>query len=264
MVSSNAHKETSAHVYLAIPTSAQGTPTVDPTTTALQKLQLTEQVDRSLGNWIWNYGTAALSTLVLVLGGIYAFFRWFFWDRRDARKKQAEERFKSVVDGLGSESTETKIASAVLLRTFLDPGYKEFYTQVFDLAVANLRLRKPTDASITAESSGTINQGFTALLNVINKQLLKAPTKERTSKSSVNIPESPDSFSPDSFSQALITVFKEAFPLTREELKKQKSEFTSQLLDATGIQLDNAFLFGADLRGAWMPSTTVTLRAKKW
>ncbi len=55
--------------------------------------------------------------------------------------------------------------------------------------------------------------------------------------------------------QALIVVFKEAFPRARRQ-KRFLAEgplFDPNLLDATGIQLDNARLAGADLRGVWMP-----------
>ncbi len=227
---------TTAHAYLATPTSVPGTSIVDSTfltptsvpgtptstLTELQKVQLIQQIDQqqhTFQNWLWNLFTSSLATLAVLAGGLFAFFRWL-GDRQDARKKQAEERFKSVVEGLGSESRETRITSAVLLRTFLDPDYKKFYTQVFDLAVANLR---------SHEYKETISRII----------------------SSVKIPESPDSFS-----QSLVTLFKGAFPRAREEVKeqlrKQRAQFDPQILDATGIQLNEAFLFGADLRQAWM------------
>ncbi len=56
----------------------------------------------------------------------------------------------------------------------------------------------------------------------------------------------------DSLSQALITVFKESFPRAREELKKRNAQFDPQLLDATYIQLDKAYLSDADLQQIWM------------
>src|SRR2546421_205146 len=62
-------------------------------------------------------------------------------DRQNEREKRAEERFQAAVTGLGDVKEGAKIGAAILLRTFLRPDYKDFYTQTFDLAVANLRLR---------------------------------------------------------------------------------------------------------------------------
>src|SRR5438876_10507685 len=51
--------------------STQGTPTVDPTVTALNKEKLENDT-----NWLWNYGatliTSLFSTLVLFVGAIFA------------------------------------------------------------------------------------------------------------------------------------------------------------------------------------------------
>jgi len=72
-----------------------------------------------------------------------------------------------------------------MLRTFLGPDYKQFYRQAFDLAVAHLRLPRT----------------------------LKPPGDPD------RIPQSPeDTNTPlplTTFRQALIVVFKEAFPLAR-------------------------------------------------
>jgi hypothetical protein len=63
------------------------------------------------------------------------------------REKRAEERFQFAVTGLGDEKEGAKIGAAILLRTFLRPDYEQFYTQTFDLAVANLRLPRTPHAS---------------------------------------------------------------------------------------------------------------------
>jgi uncharacterized protein YjbI with pentapeptide repeats len=212
----------------------QTTPTVDPTVTALKKERLELE-----NNWLWNYAASLVSTFALIVAGIFGFFRYLAdrqrerekqreaekrvledrqderekreeeqnrWleDRRAEREKRTEERFKSVVEGLGDPSPATQVGAAILLRTFIRPGpdNEQFYGQVLDLAVANLRLH----------------------------------TNDLTDPEPL-----------DSLRQALITVFKESFPLARDWLK-----LPAQSFDATHIRLDNAYLSAADLEEAWM------------
>jgi len=66
--------------------------------------------------------------------------RWLK-DQEAEREKRAEERFQAVVEGLGSANPAAQVGAAIMLRTFLRPGYEQFYSQVFDLAVVYLRLR---------------------------------------------------------------------------------------------------------------------------
>jgi uncharacterized protein YjbI with pentapeptide repeats len=237
------------------------TPTEDATVAALNKEKLAQEVqqlqqnnDRGLGDWLWSNAAAVLSsflsTLVVVIGVLIGFRQWsvgrrdtqrkeaddriaaqdkeledrkaererrdeeqkrWLKDQEAERERRAEERFQVVVEGLGSEREEAQIGAAITLRTFLRPGYEQFYTQVFDLAVAHLRLpRTPNPA------------------------------------------EDPNTPLPlTTLRQALIVVFKEAFPLARS-LNKGNPQSPLQFLDATGIQLDNAFLWRADLNQTWM------------
>lgn len=201
----------------------QATPTADATITALTKERLQHEND-----WWWNYGamilTSLISTLTLAAAGVFTVVRYFN-DRRDTRTKQeeeakrqaddhkserekrAEERFQAVVEGLGSEREEAKVGAAITLRTFLRPGYEEFYTQTFDLVVAHLRLPR-----------------------------------------TAHPPEDPTLPLPlTTLNQALIIVFREAFPLARSQNQK-----SPQSLDATGVQLDNAYLWMVDLEQVWM------------
>ncbi len=138
--------------------TVQATPTEDATVTALNKekleqevQQLKEQNELDLFGWLRTNASILLSTLVVVIGGLIGLWRWLA-DRRDAqdkelknqqneREKRAEERFQATVEGLGSTDTATQIGASIMLRTFLRPGYEHFYSQVFDLAVAYLRLR---------------------------------------------------------------------------------------------------------------------------
>jgi hypothetical protein len=113
-------------------------------------------------------------------------------DRKDEREKRGEERFQSAVTGLGDEKEGTRVGAAILLLTFLAPGYEQFYIQIFNLAIANLRLPRIPH--------------------------------------SLEDPDAPLPLTP--FSQALILVFKKAFPVTRS-----LSNESSESLDATDIQL---------------------------
>ena len=150
--------------------TVQITPTEDATVTALNKEKLAQEVEQlknqnqlDLFSWLRTNASIFFSTLAVVLGGLFGLWRWSV-DRRDAqnkeleaqseaqnkelidrkteREKRAEERFQSVVEGLGSERNEAKVGAAIMLRTFLQPDYEQFYQQSFDLAVAHLRLRE--------------------------------------------------------------------------------------------------------------------------
>jgi len=227
---------------VATPVTVQATPTVDATVTALNKekleqevQQLKEQNEPDFFGWLRASASILLSTLVVVSGGLIGLWRWRR-DRRDAqdkeledreaererrdeeqkrwlkdqeaeRERRVEERFQTVVEGLGSEREEAKVGAAITLRTFLRPGYEEFYTQAFDLAVAHLRLPR-------------------------------APHQLEDPNTSLPL---------TTLSQALIVVFKEVFPLARSQNKG-----SPQSLDASYIQLDNAYLVGADLEEVWM------------
>lgn len=205
------------------------TPTEDATVTTLSKeklaqevKQLKEQNEPDLLEWLRTNASILLSTLVVVIGALIGLWRWL-GDRRDEhekrredqhseQEKRAEERFQSAVTGLGDEKEGSRIGAAILLRTFLRPGYEQFYAQTFDLAVANLCLPRTPH-----------------------------PPED---------PNTPLPLTP--LSQALIVVFREAYPLARSQ-----NQGGSQSLDATGIQLDNAYLKGADLKQVWMPQASL-------
>lgn len=204
-----------------LPTAtAQATPTIDPTTTALPGVPLTPTIDPTVtalqketlqhqNEWLWNNSGPLLSTAAIVITALFGFYRWRYDQRRERakraqdhridREKRDEDRFQTVVGGLGSERVKARVGAAIMLRTFLRPGYEQFYSQAFDLAVAHLRLRKAD-------------------------------------------PNTPEPL--DSLSQALITVLKESFPRARDGI----SQFAPEHLDATGVHLDNAYLSGTDLR----------------
>lgn len=210
-----AHEKMSV-VATSTPATLQSTPTVDATMTALQKEQLTQEIQQlkdqnnpDLLGWLRTNAAIILSTLVVVIGGLIGLFRWF-GDRRSEREKRAEERFLAVVTGLSDKKEGAKIGAAILLRTFLRPGYEPFYTQTFDLAVASLC---PTET----------------------------PHQNRDTPVTLT-----------TLRQALIAVFKGAFPLARSQNKDGP-----QSLDARYIQLDNGYLSHADLEQVWMPNASL-------
>ncbi len=240
----------------ATPTTVtvQATPTEDATVTELNKEQLTQQVagqQHTLDNWAWSNLTtilsSLLSTLVVIIGILVGFRQWRVGradtqkkeledkqatqdkdleDHKAEREKRAEERFQAAVTGLGDPKEGARIGAAILLRTFLRPGYEPFYMQVFDLAVANLRL--PRTAFVPEE----------------DPDALHTPTQVD--------PKTPLPLT--TLSRALITVFRESFPLARDTSRSNGNKKNAlQSLDATGIQLDHAYLSEVDLDYVWMP-----------
>ena len=249
--------------------TVQTTPTVDPTMTVLNKEKLEQEIDqlknqndRSIATWFWNVN-ATLGTIVAALLAVAGVImtakeahhknledreaerkrrdkeqdRWL-GDRLAEREKRVEERFQAAVTALGDEKEGARIGSAVLLRTFLRPGYEQFYTPIVQLVAANLRLPRTTD-----------------------------PPKD---------PAAP--LPPTALSQALIMTFIEAFPRAREHEKKNVGAKLASLehkvrsthpapvtipsteirsLNAMHIQLDNGFLWYADLKQAWIPQASL-------
>src|SRR6266568_2017348 len=215
--------------------TVQATPTEDGTVTALNKEKLAQEVQQlknqnepDLLGWLRTNATV----LVVVIGGLIGLFRWF-GDRRSERERRDEDRFQAVVAALGSDNEDAKVGAAIMLRTFLQPGYERFYRQAFYLAVAHLRLRKPDLETIEEDP--------------------KAPVLA-------------------SLNQALIVIFEEAFSRAREWVKqgspssrlqrvtawlkrilRREKRFDPRSLDARYIQLDRAFLWKADLEQVWMP-----------
>ena len=248
----------------------QATPTEDATVTELNKeklqqevKQLQEQNDAQViasnkeklqheNDWWWNYGATILSsfisTLILVSGALIGFWQWRVnrddisakesKDLQEAQDKdlkdKAEERFKAAVAALGDEKEGTQVGGAILLRSFLHEEdkaiYERYYTQVFDLAVAYLRL--PRTPNPPADPNTPLP--LTTL------------------------------------SRALMVVFKEAFPLARSQNKghpqsldastiRSDNAFLSEA-DLNQVWMRKAFLRnaelwkahlnGADLRGA--------------
>src|SRR5205823_4625750 len=70
-------------------------------------------------------------------------------------------------------------------------------------------------------------------------------------------PENPNDPLPiTTLSYALIAVFKEVFPHVRDSIAGNKDK-SVQTLDATGVQLDSAYLANANLKEVWMPNASL-------
>ena len=236
----SSQKQVSVLVYstaLQSPTPIpQSTPTVDPTITALNKQQLKEQIvqlqlqnERSFSAWFWTSGASLLAAIIALAVGFLGFTQWrgTFTDQRNKdrkdryadRQKREEDSFQKVVEELGSDKESAQVSGAIMLHTFLEPTYKRFFRQVFELAVAYLQFQRPNqDSTLWFQQSDT------------------------------------DAYKPPSpLSQALASVFKRSFPKVRDDLKKHDPQFESKNLDARGIHLENADLYQADLEQVWLP-----------
>ncbi len=276
-VSAAGTREGASGLAAPVTVTVQTTPTEDATVTALNKEKLTQEIDqlKNQNYWAWTTIGPILVGFAGLLAALYSFITWtrnrrdeekkqrvdrkleqekqdqeqqrWLDDRRDEREKRAEERFQKVVEGLGSEREEAKVGAAIMLRTFLQKGYEQFHSQTLDLAVVNLQLQHHADQS-TSQPPNSLGQVLTAIFTTAQPQ-----SQQQASQNTLQ--------PPDPLSQALITVFKESFPLVREQLrerlKKQGSWFSPQLLDATAIQLDKAYLRGCDLKEAWMPNASL-------
>src|SRR6266487_4661724 len=242
----------------------QVTPTVDPTMTSLEKEQLTQEINklRNDNAWAWTNFATPFTILAGLVAAFFGGIRWF-GERRMEQQKRSEERFQAAVAGLGNKDLDARVGAAIMLRTFLRTGYEQFYSQAFDLAVAHLRLRK-ADLTIPGHPSSPNQTPI-----IISGESPLQGQKQDDLKTSMLL---------DSLSQALITVFKESFPLARNWVQKQQSQTSSsfirgiiahlqskkqfvqidhQSLDASGIQLDNAYLAHTDLTGAWLPRASL-------
>ena len=255
-----------AHEHRAIPIDSsptagvQGTPTVDPTLTALNKEQLAQQIkqlqfqnEHDFGAWVWNSGATVITTLITVIGAIIialgGIYQWV-GNLKDARAKQAEDSFQKVVEWLGSDKEQTRIEAAILLRTFLEPnrrGYERFYRQIFELSVANLRPQHSDTG--TRKSQHSPGQA-------VNQRLSQTHQADSHALQQNKVPRS--------LNYALATVFRDSFPLARDLWKKEnqvkdfiRPEMLYRVLDATYVNLDEAYLYKADFGQIWMPDASL-------
>jgi uncharacterized protein YjbI with pentapeptide repeats len=230
--------------------TVQATPTEDATVTALNKEKLAQEVQQLKNQneptfFDWLRGN--VSILLLGIGALAGFLRWLA-DRRDAqvkeledrkaeRVKRAEERFQAAVTGLGDDKEGTRINAAILLRTFLRPGYEEFYTQTFDLAVANLRLRNMDPQP--PEPPDALSQ---ALITAFKESFPRARDRLKEENSQYNLQ------SLDASRIRLDNAY-----LKKADLKQAwMPQVSLRDVDLSGAELNEANLFKANLYGAYL------------
>lgn len=174
------------------------------------------------------YSNVSLFTALFV--GAWALYKYLS-ERTKGRLEREEGRFEQIVRGLGSEHDQERVSSAVLLPTFLQPQYRRFYVQVFNLAAGNLRVR----------------------LSPNSDELAKASRHDQ----SIDLSQS--------LRRSLLSVFRESYPKARDSILTRRkwwrfwerhdinpSVLVRGNLNAAHVCLDHAFLDNADLNYAWL------------
>lgn len=158
-------------------------------------------------------------------------------DLKIEQKKRDEDRFFSVVAALGSPDAITRTGAAIMLRTFLDPkqkeSYKRFYQQIFDLTVANLRLREINPDNPRPDSlDQALIRVFKDVVPLVIERLREGDEGEKIDLKSLL--ESPPR----------IALGRLVDPNAVATFRETQRKF----LDASGVRLDGANLSGSDLR----------------
>jgi len=218
------------------------------TVTALAKEQLNLQVQQlqnqleNQNNWLANNSTALIAAAATVIVALFGILQWAITvrqaqdkdlrDREEERRKElaaqdkelrdrAEERFKVAVTALGDENEATQIGGVILLRSFLNPDdketYRRYYTQIFDLAVAYLRL---SNTSHSPEGPGS-----PALLTPLR--------------------------------QALVSVFQEVFSLARDLLEQSSQSLDASFIHLDRAYVARCDLKDAYMRKATFRSASL-------
>ncbi len=204
---------------------AQDTPTVDATVTALQKEQLAQQVEQLKEQNFWaawtNLATplSILVGLLTVLGGVWRYLR----DQRAEREKQHEVERQRLAD---RQAEREKQAEERFQKVVEGLGNASEASQVGAAILLRTFLRK------NEGYEQFYSQAFDLAVAHLRLRNVDATTPEPLT----------------SLSQALVTVLKESYPLARDWLGQHPRYF-----DAARIQLDHAYLSGADLRRIWIP-----------
>ena len=234
---------------LGLTTSAavQATPTEDATATELNKEKLAQEVQQlknqnapNLFDWFQTNAAVLLSTLVVVIGGLIGLFRWLGdrraeqekWreDQRSEQEKRAEEQRRWLEDRQAEREKRAE---------------EHFQAVVEGLGSEREEARIGAAITLRTFLRPGNEQYYIQCFDLAVAHLRLPRTSDPREDSHGTLPLT-------TLSQALIVAFKEAFPLARIQHKG-----SPQSLDATRIQLDNAYLEGADLKQVWMPDASL-------
>jgi uncharacterized protein YjbI with pentapeptide repeats len=106
-------------------------------------------------------------------------------DKKDERMRRAEEQFQSIVGAMSSGNSSAQVGAAVTLRTFLRPGYEQFYAQIFDLAVSYLRIgfQGPDARAVTSAMTSVFAESFAHARDYLSGQPASAARREGNASS---------------------------------------------------------------------------------
>ncbi len=172
-------------------------------------------IDKNRSDLFWAW-TSSGTIVVGIAGVVFSLFQFLRsqLDKRVEREKKDEEEFHTLIRDLGSDQVVVKIDATITLRKFLRPGYEQFYRQIFDWMVINLRLSPNTIIG---------DMQLNEQLDVFREELI---TTFKTS-----YPRARTSLKP----------------------RRATTEHTPNSLDASRVQLYRANLARSDLRGISMP-----------
>ncbi len=201
--------------------TVQATPTEDAMVTTLNKEKLTQDIiqqQHTLEDWLWNNGASLVSSLALIIAGAFTLLR-YLRDQRIEREKQRDDR----------QTEREKRAE------------ERFQAVVEGLSSAKVEAKIGAAILLRTFLRPDYEQFYIQAFDLAVAHL-------RIQGESIPPDGDPDTPLPlTTLSQVLIGVFREAFPLARSQ-----NRGSPQSLDASGIQLDNAFFNGADLKQVWM------------
>lgn len=222
----SATERTSVLAIAGTPT-VQVTPTEDATVAALNKEKLQQDIakdksdiakDESDRFWAW---TGSGTIIIGIVSAIFTYYQ-FYRSRLESHDAQARER----EDRLAEREKRAE---------------ERFQEVVKALGDENVGAR--VEAAILLRTLFLEQYAY----GLLNRQVFRvAVANLRLRHINPNIPEQLDPLS-----QELITILKESFPLIRSEWEARQN---LRSLDASGIQLDSAYLAQSDLSGIQMPN----------
>lgn len=204
-------------------TSGLATPA---TGTAMPKIDATVTAQ---SNWFANNSTALIAAVTSLIVALFGIYQWAA-NRRDVRQKERDAQDKELEDRKAQQERQ----KAELFQAVVEGLGSEREEAKAGAAITLRTFLQP-------DYEQFYRQAFD--LAVVHLCLSRTPTPR----------EDPNAAQPlTPLSKALIVVFVESFPRALNQGQRDPRS-----LDATGIQLDNAYLVEADLEEVWMPRSSL-------